>query len=92
MNWILMYLMMTFTGQIVQTGMHTTGPFQSELTCNTYAKATWDIVDWIPQNPGRNMYDSTNWIQHLEHKDSNATIFWTCVEIRNPDKWRNNKS
>jgi hypothetical protein len=91
MNWILMYLMMTFNMNVVQTGMHSTGPFNNEQACSEYAKETWRRTDWIVQDPGRNFFDSTNWIQHLEHKDSNAAVFWTCVEIRNPPEWRENQ-
>ena len=88
MTWVLTYLMMAFVNNVVQTGMHTTGPFASEAECSAYAQETWSEPDWMPEKPGRNLYMSNNIIHHLEHEGSNMALFYTCVEIRDPEKWR----
>ena len=86
MNWVLMYLAMSFNSYAVQTGMHTTGPFLTRDDCEVYAEQTWSTDDWIKQEDVQNFYDSRLIITHLEHNNSNMAVFYSCVKIREPDK------
>ena len=81
-----MYLMMSFSNNIVQTGMHTTGPFITQAHCETYASKTWTEADYKKEKGGPNFYDSNSIIHHLQHRRSNVVVFYTCVKIRSLDK------
>ena len=84
MNWVLIYLSMFFSTHL-ETGMHTTGPFETEDDCTVYAEQTWLEPVWRKEDKAQNFYDSTSTIHHLEHTKSNMAIFWTCVKIRDPE-------
>ncbi len=90
MNWVLMYLSMSFNAYAVQTGMHTTGPFLTRDECEIYAEQTWSTDEWEQQEDVQNFYDSRLIIHHLEHNNSNMAVFYSCVKVRDPKKWREN--
>ena len=84
MNWVLMYLMMAFTGNAPIIGMTTTGIFANQLDCETYAAEVWSTDNWTQEPDEQNYYDSRLVIHHLEHKDSNMAVFYTCAPMREP--------
>ena len=90
MNWVLMYLSMSFSSYAVQTGLMTTGPFTTQLDCETYAAETWSTDEWEQQEDVQNFYDSRLIIHHLEHNNSNMAVFYSCVKVRDPKKWQEN--
>ena len=84
MNWVLMYLMMAFTGQAPLIGMTTTGIFATQEECETYASKVWSSDNWTQESDEQNFYDSKLVIHHLEANDSNMAIFYTCAPMREP--------
>ena len=85
MNWVLIYLAVVVGGNYgVQTGMMSTGPFETEDACMLYAEETWTEEEgWNLETTLQNFYDSASpHIIHREHTNSDMGVFYTCVEIR----------
>ena len=86
MNWFLLYLAVTTGATGVQTGLMTTGPFETATACLLYAEETWIDSDWKLQVEKQNFYDSRTTIYLREHVGGDMSVFYTCVEVREPKK------
>ena len=86
MNWLLLYLAVTTGVTGVQTGLMTTGPFETATACLLYAEEFWTESSWKLQVMKLNFYDSKSVIYLREHVNGDMSVFYSCVKVREPEK------